>query len=128
MVISGIGLVGSIGATLWFFAGFFETDPGFSPATAAFLLSIGLGAFAIIPCAVIMRLSHTAWKQGFQPHQGVWTLVLCLPWLIFAGVALSSDWLPLWLSLGPILIAGPCSLWSIGSLFVQRSAFKNQRS
>jgi hypothetical protein len=128
MIISGLGLLSAIGATLWFFAGFFETDPGFSPASAAFLLSLGLGAFAIIPCAVIVRLSRAAWKQGFQTYQGVWTLILCLPWLIFAGVSFSSDWLPLWLSAGSGLIAGPCSLWAIGSLIVQKSGFKSQSS
>lgn len=122
-ILAGIGLIASIGATIWFFAGFYETDPGFSPASSAFLLSLGLGAFAIIPCAVISRLSWTAWRQGFQTHHGIWTLVLSLPWLGFAAIALPSDWMPLWLSLGPIMIAGPSTLWAITALILQHRRF-----
>ncbi|MGB6231786.1 MAG: hypothetical protein WBF53_16850, partial [Litorimonas sp.] len=57
--IAALALAGSVGATVWFFAGFFETDPGFGPASSAFLLALGLGAFAIVPSAVILRLSWT---------------------------------------------------------------------
>ena len=118
-ILAGLGLLASIGATLWFFAGFYETDPEFTPASSAFLFSIGLGAFAIIPSAIILRLSWSAWRTGFQTHHGVWTLLLCVPWLIFAGFAWPSEWLPLWLSLVPIMIAVPCTLWAIISIVVQ---------
>lgn len=119
-LLAALGLILSIGATLWFFSGFYETDPGFAPASSAFLLSLGLGAFAIIPCAVVLRLSWTAWRDGFRPYQGVWTLLLMTPWIALALMAWRSSWLPLWLSLGPISLATPLCLWAIISLVLER--------
>ena len=120
--IAGLGLVGSVVATMWFFAGFYETDPGWSPASSALLLSLGLGAFAIIPCSVVMRLCRTAWRDGFRPAQGVWTLILMMPWIALAVLAWRSDWLPHWLSVGPLIIALPLCLWALVSLWLERSA------
>ncbi|GLQ20576.1 hypothetical protein ACFFUB_00820 [Algimonas porphyrae] len=118
--LAALGLVGSTLATLWFFLGFFETDPAWAPASSAFLLSLGLGAFAIIPCAVTMRLCWTAWRHGFQPAHALWTLFLMAPWIGLAVVAGRSDWLPLWLSAGPLLIAIPLCLWASVSLWLER--------
>lgn len=120
-ILSGLGLLGGVTATLWFFSGFFETDPGLSPASAAFLLSLGLGAFAIIPCAVICRLSYSAWKEGFQTRHGVWSIILAAPWPIFGIIALQSHWLPLWLGLAPIGLSIPILLWAVISLVMERN-------
>ena len=126
-VISGLGLAASVAATLWFFAGFFETDPGLSPASAGFLLSMGLGAFAIIPCAVILRLSLSAWKHGFRTRHGVWSLILAAPWPVFGVSALQSQWLPLWLGLAPLLISAPVLFWALVSLALERKAERKSR-
>ena len=117
--IAAMGLVGASLATLWFFAGFYETDPDFSPASSAFLLALGLGAFAIIPCAIIMRLGWTAWRSGFRIHHGVWTLFLMMPWIAFGVIGLKSDWLPFWLSGGALLVAGPLCAWALLSFLME---------
>ena len=119
-ILSGLGLIGAVGATLWFFAGFFETDPGLSPASAGFLLSFGLGAFAIIPCALICRMSFTAWRDGFQVSHGIWSLILAAPWPVFGVIALRSEWLPLWLGWGTLLLSFPILIWALVSLGLER--------
>ncbi|WP_298914699.1 hypothetical protein [uncultured Algimonas sp.] len=118
--LAAIGLAASVAATLWFFAGFFETDPGFTPASSALLLSLGLGAFAIIPCAVVMRLAWRSWRRGFKPSYGLWTVFLMAPWLPLATLAARSDWLPAWLGAGPLLVAIPVMIWAIVSIALER--------
>ncbi|MGB3457001.1 MAG: hypothetical protein WBG08_05930 [Litorimonas sp.] len=113
------GMLASGVATLWFFAGFFETDPGFAPASSAALLSLGLGAFALIPCGVAARLCRTAHAQGFRVSQGLWVLFLFLPWAGLAHVAGGSDWLPGWLGAGALLVAVPLLLWAGVSLSLE---------
>lgn len=119
-IIATVGLVASVGTMLWFFLGFAETDPEFAPASSAFLLSLLLGGFAIIPCAIILRLSWTAWRTGFRAAHGLWALFLILPWIGLAGVAGGSAWMPFWLTLGPFLIAIPTVIWAIASLILER--------
>jgi hypothetical protein len=119
--IAAIALFASIVGTLWFFSGFFETDPGFAPASSALLLSLGLGAFAIIPSAVILRLCWTAWRQGFRVAYGWWTVLLAGPWIPVGFLCLQSDWLPLWLGVVPLLTAVPITLWALISLWLERS-------
>lgn len=118
-IIAALGLVASISTMLWFFLGFAETDPDFAPASSAFLLSLMLGSFAIIPCAIILRLSWTAWRTGFRLSHGFWTLFLILPWIGLAGIAGGSAWMPLWLTLGPLFIAIPTVLWAVASLILE---------
>lgn len=118
--IAALGLLLSLATTLWFFVGFAETDPGFAPASSAFLLSFLLGAFAIIPCAIMMRLAWTAWRTGFRLSHGFWTLFLILPWVSLAGVAGRSDWMPGWLTFGPLLITIPIGFWAIASITLER--------
>jgi len=114
-----LGLLASIAVTLWFFAGFAETDPGFAPASSAFLLALLLGAFAIIPCAVLLRLAWTAWRSGFRLSHGSWAIFLTLPWIVLAWVCAASDWMPLWLTIGPIMIAVPTLLWAAASIILE---------
>lgn len=118
--VAGLGLLLSLVTTLWFFVGFAETDPGFAPASSAFLLSFLLGAFAIIPCAIIMRLAWTAWRTGFRLSHGFCALFLVLPWIGLAFVAGRSDWMPGWLTFGPLLISIPTGLWAIASITLER--------
>lgn len=118
--LAALGGLASLATTLWFFVGFAETDPGFAPASSAFLLSALLGAFAIIPCAMIMRLSWSAWRKGFRLSYGVWTLFLSLPWIGLALVAGRSDWMPGGLTFGPLFIAVPMALWATASLILER--------
>lgn len=119
-IIAALGLVASVGTMLWFFLGFAETDPEFAPASSAFLLSLLLGGFAIIPCAIILRLSWTAWRMGFRLSHGFWTLFLTLPWIGLAVVAGGSPWMPLWLTVAPLFIAIPTALWAVASLILDR--------
>ncbi|WP_284390227.1 hypothetical protein [Algimonas ampicilliniresistens] len=120
--LAAIWLFCAVAATLWFFLGFYETDPGFSAASSAALLSLGLGAFAIIPGAVILRLAWTAWRYGFRPVHGLWTLVLALPWIGLSLMARPSEWMPIWLTIFPLLLATPISLWAIVSIILERRA------
>jgi len=122
--LAAFGGLASLATTLWFFIGFAETDPGFAPASSAFLLSALLGAFAIIPCAIIMRLSWAAWRTGFRQPYGVWTLFLILPWIGLAFVAGRSNWMPGWLTFGPLFIAVPTALWAITSIILERVTVK----
>jgi hypothetical protein len=125
-IIAALGLVVAIGTTLWFFLGFVETDPQFAPASSAFLLSLLLGGFAITPCAVILRLSWTAWRTGFRLSHGFWTLFLMAPWIVFSGVASASAWMPFWLTLAPLLVAIPATLWATVSLILERFGSKKR--
>lgn len=126
--VAALGLVASVATTLWFFLGFAETDPGFAPASSALLLSLLLGAFAIIPCAVIMRLAWRAWRRGFHVSHGLWSLFLILPWIGLALAAAGSDWMPTWLTLVPLLIAIPTGLWAITSIILDRVTTKGDIS
>lgn len=116
------GLLISVVATLWFWVGFHETDPGFSASSSAFLLSALLGAFAIVPCAIIMRLGWSGWRHGFRVRYGLWALFLFLPWIGFAVIAFRSDWLPELLSVAALLIAFPIILWSVASLWLEQKS------
>lgn len=117
--LAGLGLIASVATTLWFFLGFAETDPGFALASSAFLLSLLLGAFAIIPCAVIMRLAWRAWRMGFHLSHGLWSLFMILPWIGLSLVAAGSDWMPAWLTFGPLFIAIPTGLWAVASFILE---------
>lgn len=114
--LAGLGLLSAMAATIWFCAGFIETDPGFSAASSAILLSLGLGAFAIIPCAVILRLALTAYRRGFRLAYGLWSLLLALPWIAVGVIAWPADWLPPPLSLLSIGLAVPICLWALASI------------
>lgn len=114
--VSAFGLVAALVATLWFFWGFYETDPDFSPASAAFLLAFGLGGFAIIPTAVLMRLSWSAWRGGFRTPLGLWAIFLALPWIGLAIIAARAVWLPIWLTIIPLAIACLAVFWASLSL------------
>lgn len=114
-----LGLLASIAVTVWFFIGFAETDPGFAPASSAFLLALLLGAFAIIPCAIILRLAWTAWRSGFRLSHGFWAVFLTLPWIGLAWVCVASDWMPLWLTIVPMMIAVPTLLWALASIILE---------
>lgn len=121
-----VGLVASVGTTLWFFLGFAETDPSFAPASSAFLLSMLLGAFAIIPCAVILRQSWSAWQTGFRLSYGFWALFLVIPWIGVACVSARSEWMPFWLTLGPLFVAIPTALWAAASIILDRLPSKTR--
>lgn len=113
-------LVLSIGIALWFWAGFYETDPGFKPASSAALLVLGLGAFAIIPAAVVMRLCWSAWQGGFRPYHGLWTLFLMGPWIILGLLILIFAPIPFLFGLGALLFAAILCGWALASLILAR--------
>jgi hypothetical protein len=119
-VIAGLGLAASVAGTLWFLAGFIETDPGFKPATSALLLSLGLGAFAIVPCAVVLRLALSAWKNGFRKSQGLWTLLLMVPWTGLGWLLGRVEALPFLLVAAPFAVALPLIIWAGVSLWLDR--------
>lgn len=102
-----------------FWAGFYETDPGFYPASSAALLSLGLGAFALLPLGLCIRFTRSAWLGGFQPRYGYWTLFLMVPWIILGGLILFVTPLPIIIGLFAILTALTLSLWAIISLRLQ---------
>ena len=105
--LAALGLLGSVAGTVWFFAGFLENDGELRAASSAFLLSLGLSAFAIVPCAVVLRLAHTAWRRGFRPSHGWWTLLLMGPWVGLAGLLLARS---------PLSWPGPIAALALGLL------------
>ena len=114
--IAAAALIASTALSLWFFAGFAETDPQFKAASSAFLLSALLGAFAIIPAAVVMRLAWLSWRRGFRVRYGLWSLFLAAPWLGLAALIERSDWLPDALALAAVLFATPVMVWATVSV------------
>lgn len=92
--LAALALAGALAGTVWFFAGFLENDSDFRAASSAGLLALGLGAFAIVPSAVVLRLAHTAWRRGFQPAHGLWTWLLMGPWVGLSVVLLVRSPLP----------------------------------
>lgn len=117
--VAALALVLSVAATVWFFLGFVENDPEWRASSSALLLSLGLGAFAIIPSAVAARMAWTAWQTGFQVRHGLWTLVLWLPWLGL-GVLLARSPLPAWAGAAASVLALLLCLWAAVSLWLER--------
>ena len=126
VAIAALALALSIAGTLWFLSGFIETDPEFRAASSAFLLSVGLGGFAIIPSAVVMRLTWTAHKDGFRPALGWWTFLLMLPWIGLGGLWILRTPLPRWAGWTAVLLASLLCLWAALSLIVHYG--RNRRS
>ncbi len=115
-IIAALALLLSIAGTVWFLAGFLENDTEFRASSSAFLLSMGLGAFAIIPSAVALRLSMGAWRRGFRRIDGLWTLVMMVPWTLLSIVVLSRAPLPGWVGWLALLLSTLLSLWAAASL------------
>ena len=114
-----VALVLSALGTLWFFLGFYENDPEFRASSSAFLLSIGLGAFAIVPSAVVMRLSWAAYRRGFSLAYGLWCLVLMGPWVVLSFILLRRSPLPPWGPLVALCLSVLLCLWAIISLVLE---------
>ena len=114
-----VALVLSALGTLWFFLGFFENDPEFRASSSAFLLSLGLGAFAIIPSAVVMRLAWAAYRRGFSLAYGLWGLVLMAPWVVLGFILLRRSPLPWWGPAVALLLSALLCLWAIISLVLE---------
>ena len=117
--VAGGALCLSVAATMWFFLGFFENDPEFRASSSAFLLSLGLGAFGIIPSAVVMRLAWRAHRLGFTRAHGVWTLLLMGPWVVLGALLLRSP-LPVWTAALALGLAALLCVWAIASLWLDR--------
>ena len=114
--VAAFALLGSVAGTIWFFAGFLENDTEFRASSSAFLLSMGLGAFAIVPSALVLKLALGAWRRGFRMGDGWWTLAMMLPWVGLSVVVLARAPLPGWAGALALLLSGLLSLWAAVSL------------
>ena len=119
--VAALALVLSVLATAWFFAGFVENDPEFRASSSALLLSLGLGTFAIVPSAVVMRLAWRAYREGFTVADGLWTLMLMGPWVGLGALLLRSP-LPGWVAGAALGLAALLCLWALVSLWLERRA------
>ena len=111
-----MALLLAVVGTVWFFAGFLENDTEFRATSSAFLLSLGLGAFAIVPAAICLRLSLGAAIRGVRVGDCLWTLVMMGPWVGLSIVTLRRSPLPGWVGGLALMLSGLLSLWAVVSL------------
>ena len=119
-VLAALALLGSIGVTAWFFLGFVENDSEFRASSSALLLSLGLGAFAIVPSALVLRFGLQAMATGFRTVHGLGTLLLTLPWVGLSVLLLIHSPLPTPAPAAALVLSGLLSLWASTGLMVAR--------
>ena len=116
-----LGAVFSVLGALWFFAGFAENDTRPEHLASAFVLTLLLFAFAIIPFALTAGFARHAYRNGTKRAHLLWTLLLMLPWVALGSLAISHTPLPIWCGLIMVTLAGLLSLWAMISLILDRN-------
>ncbi len=117
--LAGFGAVLSLVGAVWFFLGFAENDTRFEHLTSAFVFTLLLFAFAVVPFGFIAYFARRAHKVGTNKAHLIWTLFLMLPWVILGSLAMSTP-LPLWCGLIMVVLAVILSLWALISLILDR--------
>lgn len=64
-----------------FFLGFLENDTHIWGIISAFLLCVGVGAFAYIPATLTGLIAWKAYKKGAAKKPLLWVILLLLPWV-----------------------------------------------
>ncbi len=119
-IVAGIACLLSCLTAALFFWGFAETDRFLPGLTSAFLFSLVLGAFAVIPSAIICRMAYKGWKLGLTFKQAVWAAVLILPWTILSILVLIQTPLPFYIGAFASLLSGLLLFWAIASAVLTR--------
>lgn len=104
--------------TIIFFAGFLENDSYFNAVLAAFLLSAGLGIFAIGPSIVIAQISWRSYRFGGTRRGAVLAFVLALPWVVLSALCWLYTPLPKWMSGIAFILAFLLAGWAFVSIFL----------
>ena len=115
-LLAGIAASLSIIGAFWFFLGFAENDTRPEHLASAFVLTLILFAFAIIPFACVAYFARAAHRGGTKRAHLFWTLFLMLPWVGLGVIAVSHTPLPVWCGLIMAGLAGLLSLWALVSL------------
>lgn len=118
--LAAIGAGLSCIAAIWFFLGFAENDTRLEHLTSAFVLTILLFAFAVIPFTLVSRLAWLAYRRGPKRAHLLWTLFLMLPWVGLGILTMTHTPLPLWCGLISTALAVILSLWALISLELDR--------
>lgn len=121
MWVAIIALILSTLMTLWFWLGFLETDPAPMPALSSGLLALGLGAFAMVPAGLLIRLTRTAWRQGFQRSHGLWSLFLTFPWIMLSILLILYAPIPALVGMITLILSLTLCLWALISLHIWRT-------
>ncbi len=111
------GFSSFIGATL-FFLGFASNAGGLAELVSAFLLSFGLGVFAIIPSVIIAILTYRAWRFKLKIKQAIWTIFLSAPWIMLSVLLFIYAPLPKYMSILAFMLSTLLCLWGLISVFL----------
>ena len=118
-LIAGLGAGLSGLAAIWFFSGFAENDTRLEHLTSAFVLTVILFSFAIIPFTLVARFAWRAYRQEAKQAQLLWTVFLMLPWVGLGTLAISHTPLPSWCGIIVTGLATLLSLWALVSLILE---------
>ena len=121
-LMAGIGASGSTLAAIWFFFGFAENDSRLEHLTSAFVLTLLLFAFAIIPFSLVSRFAYSAYREGAKRTHLLWTLFLMIPWIGLGALTVTHTPLPIWCGLSIAGLAGLLCLWAVLSMILDRKA------
>lgn len=121
---AGIGVSGSLLAAIWFFLGFAENDSRLEHLTSAFLLTLLLFAFAIIPFSLVSRFAYAAYHQNAKRPHLLWTLCLMLPWVGLGTLTITHTPLPIWCGIIIAILATLLCLWAGISMILDWKADK----
>jgi len=119
-LLAGLAAALSIIAAIWFFIGFAENDKRPEHLTSAFILTLILFAFAVIPFSLVTVFARKAFMHGTKRLHLFWVLFLMLPWVILGTLAVSHTPLPFWSGLIMVILAGLISIWALASLILDR--------
>ena len=117
---AGTGASGSILAAIWFFLGFAENDSRLEHLTSAFVLTILLFAFVIIPFSLVSRFAYAAYRKRAKRTHLLWTLFLMIPWIGLGALTVTHTPLPIWCGLIIAGLAGLLCLWAVVSMILDR--------
>ena len=118
-LIAGLGAGLSGVAAIWFFLGFAENDTRLEHLTSAFVLTVILFSFAIIPFTLVSRFAWRAYRYEVKRAHLLWTIFLMLPWVGLGTLTISHTPLPAWCGFIVTGLALLLSLWALISLILE---------
>ena len=119
-LIAGTGAGLSLLTAGWFFFGFAENDKRLEHLTSAFVLTLLLFAFVVIPFSLVSGFAWSAYRQNAKRQHLRWTLFLMLPWIGLGALTITHTPLPIWCGLIVAGLAGLLCLWALISMVLDR--------
>lgn len=120
-ILASFGVLISLIAAIWFFAGFAENDKRPEHLTSAFVLTTILFSFAIIPFACVTMFASRAYRKGTYRAHLLWTIFLMIPWIALGFLTVSHTPLPVWSGFIMAILAVLLTLWALVSLILDRT-------